>query len=418
MTDGEKIYLRELAKKQQEIAFSDKNSNLKENWYKHNDFKKSHPVVVIEETSFYHEIKPKQKCEDTLARIIEESLQRNLIVTELIGDDRVVDDYFVLELNVQVNEYQLEKTETACFDRDGKKLGFHADIVIKDIEKDLEKLKPSTFSCDIEKTKEIASKINDVIGDVLPVRIRNGSLLWSAMPTKKIVDLMGMENYFISMYDNPDELHQLMQFLVDDFFRLLRWEEQQGLLTPNWINDHAGACSYGFTNMLPQQKYNNIDLLNGATDIQFSNCWLNINSQETVGISKDMYKEFVLPYYRQIINSAGRVYYGCCEPVHDLYENCLDEFDNISKFSVSPWCDEQAFAEKINGKNIIYSRKPSPNFIGIEKDFNEKEYERHIEKTFKSIKNNKLEIIHRDIYALNGNIDKLKKAVEIIHSFC
>lgn len=71
-------------------------------------------------------------------------------------------------------------------------------------------------------------------------------------------------------------------------------------------------------------------------------------------------------------------------------------------------------AERLAGSSTIYSRKPSPNFLGITNAFDEEEFRKYIRKTAKLTKNCRTEYIFRDIYKLHGNVEKLKKAVEIV----
>ena len=74
-------------------------------------------------------------------------------------------------------------------------------------------------------------------------------------------------------------------------------------------------------------------------------------------------------------------------------------------------------AQQLSNSNVIYSRKPSPNFIGIEKNFDEQAFKEYINKTKSLTKDCKTEYIFRDIYKLYGNLDKIKKAVEIAKSY-
>jgi hypothetical protein len=58
--------------------------------------------------------------------------------------------------------------------------------------------------------------------------------------------------------------------------------------------------------------------------------------------------------------------------------------------------------------------KPSPNFIGIKAEFDEAAFTAYIKKTAAAVKGRcKAEFIFRDIYALNGNPAKTRRAVEI-----
>jgi hypothetical protein len=70
--------------------------------------------------------------------------------------------------------------------------------------------------------------------------------------------------------------------------------------------------------------------------------------------------------------------------------------------------------ERLSGGRVIYSRKPSPNFIGIKAEFDEEAFTAYVQKTAAAVKGRcKAEFIFRDIYTLHGNLDKLRSAVEI-----
>ena len=71
-------------------------------------------------------------------------------------------------------------------------------------------------------------------------------------------------------------------------------------------------------------------------------------------------------------------------------------------------------SERLAGSNVIYSRKPSPNFIGVQKEFDEDAFRQYIRKTARLTKRCETEYIFRDIYSLHGNLEKLRRAVEIV----
>jgi hypothetical protein len=125
-----------------------------------------------------------------------------------------------------------------------------------------------------------------------------------------------------------------------------------------------------------------------------------------------MYKDCVFPHYQRLAEEFGLVYYGCCEPVHDIWDNCVSKLPNLRKVSISPWCDEKFMGQKLRNSKVIYSRKPSPNFIGIDK-FDKHGYLEHLKSTLKAAKDCTLEIIHRDIYTLDGDKEKPSRAIKL-----
>ncbi|MDR1160276.1 MAG: hypothetical protein LBK69_06600, partial [Syntrophomonadaceae bacterium] len=140
----------------------------------------------------------------------------------------------------------------------------------------------------------------------------------------------------------------------------------------------------------------------------------HLNSQESVGISPEMFAEFIYPYYAETAAEYGLVYYGCCEPVHKTWDSCLSKLPNLRKVSISAWCDEEIMSERLKDGKIIYSRKPSPQFIGVQAAFDEGAFTAYVKKTASLLRGGcKAEFIFRDIYRLNGNLEKLRRAVDI-----
>jgi hypothetical protein len=252
--------------------------------------------------------------------------------------------------------------------------------------------------------------VNEIIGDILPVKIKFNAqdYNWYASPSKKAVHLMGLENMMFALIDYPDEYHSMYRHMVDDVLAHYKWMEKEGLLIPNNENDYAGSGSYGFTDELPTEECNKTGI------VTTKDMWVNLNSQETVSVSPAMYGEFFYPYYYDLAKEFGMVYYGCCEPVHPLWEDYISKLPGLRKVSISPWCDEEFMGEALRGGNVIYSRKPSPNFLALDQPFDEEAYKEHIAKTLKAAKGCELEIICRDVYALYGDKTKLGKGVKII----
>ncbi len=212
----------------------------------------------------------------------------------------------------------------------------------------------------------------------------------------------------LSLVDEPEEMHALYAYLRDNILAYAKWQERENLLTLNNGNHYAGAGSYGFTHELPcSETYAQTKTLT-TRDL-----WFNLNSQETVGISPRMYKRFVFPYYRELAAEFGQVYYGCCEPVHEIWDACVSQYPNLRKVSISAWCNEEYMGEALRHSPVIYSRKPSPNFIGVGQYFDTEAFSAHIRKTLTEARDCHLEIIFRDVYTLTGDLSKPGRAVNI-----
>lgn len=72
-------------------------------------------------------------------------------------------------------------------------------------------------------------------------------------------------------------------------------------------------------------------------------------------------------------------------------------------------------AEALSGRKIIYSRKPNPNLLGVDKILDEEAWAAEIRSTLDAVKgkNIPLEFVVRDVYSVHGNLAKPRRAVEI-----
>jgi hypothetical protein len=399
--------LRDLAKRQMEYANLPIMLERKQRWYEHNALQGDIPMIVMEMDTFMDSIMPKPQCESSVVQQIENQLRRNIINHELINDDKVIPSYFSVDWDIEFRLFDLNIESNYADDGTGRCLGHNWKHPITDLRKDLFSLKSSTYSVDRKGTLEWKTFVEDIIGDILPVKIENHSLNWFFAPTARLVYLMGMEYMLVSILETPDEFHQLIARITEEMLMHLQWQEQENLLTLNNENHYAGAGSYGFTNELPCTEHGIMD------KIISKDLWCNMNSQESIGISPKMYGEYIFPYYLKLAQHFGLVYYGCCEPVHAVWNDYVGKLPHLRKVSISPWCDERMMGERLRNAGVIYSRKPSPNFISVGK-FDEDSFKKHIADTLESARGCKLEIIYRDIYSLQGDISRAGKAICII----
>ncbi|MDR0475652.1 MAG: hypothetical protein LBH43_18520 [Treponema sp.] len=401
---SDKNCLRELAKKQLEYANLPVMAERKQLWTLHNRLQGKQPMVVMEEGTFANDILPPVRCQHPLASAMERQLAQNIAAYEIFDDDKVMPDFFTV--NYAINTQFLGLKQKKTYAQNG--LGYHIEPLFETLEKGLPLLRPSEYTCNNKETENYEKAAADILGDLLPVVKKNDFNIWFFNPTCHIVEMMSMENMYCAMISEPDEFHALMRAVIDDLARSLRWQEENQLLALNNGNDYMGSGSYCFSDELPLADF--------SGKVRAKDIWGHINSQESVGISPGHFAEFIYPYYEILAKEFGLVYYGCCEPVH-AYWDSLSRLPKLRKVSISAWCDEEIMGERLTSGNIIYSRKPSPNFLGIARDFDEDAFTAHIKKTAEAVKGKcKAEFIFRDVYSLRGNLDKIRRAVDITRS--
>lgn len=401
----EKEILRELAKKQLEYSALPVMAERTRLWYAHNALQGVRPLIVVEMGSFSGDMLPPLRCETPLAQQAERQMLMLITNHEMIDDDKVMPGYFQLNWDIRQQEFGIDISVQHSTDNQGRNIGFSVEHPIRSIREDFGVLKSSVYSCDKALTMEKKETLENVFGDILPIRIMNNSLEWHLMPSARSVKLMGMEELYMEMLEDPEQVHRLMRYHVDDLLAQLRWQEENGLLTMNNANNYVGSGSFGFTDELHPPA---------TGPILTKHLWGNMNSQESVGISPALYREMVYPYYAELAAQFGLVYYGCCEAVHEFWKDGLENLPHLRKISVSPWCNEDFMGEALRGSKVIYSRKPAPKFLGIGKKFDEEGFRSHIRHTLDASKGCELEIIFRDVYTMNGDTSKPGRAVRII----
>ncbi len=403
----ETLYLRTLANKQAAYAVLPVMDQRKQMWFDLNDGKQGAlPPVIIETWTFDRDFMPGSilRCTTPAGRSIERQLLRNVRNYELINDDKVMPDTFDISWMVDIDEYGIQIPRETVKDAQGVPTGYRWLHPLKNLSQDLDKLKPARCSVDRGRTYAWRDFVQNVIGDALAVCIRTGTF-GSTMLTHRVIELMGMEAYFMAIYDSPDAVHQLMAFLRDNSLRLMRWAEEEKLLRANSGNQDSFGSSYNFTSQLPPATC-------ADQPVRQNDMWGNSNSQETVGISPQMFHEFCFPYYRDVVAPMGLLYYGCCEPAHPYWDD-LSQLPHLKKISISRWCDQDFMADALRGTGVVFSRKPDPNYLSLDEKLDEDAWAAHIRQTLSVTRGLFVEFIIRDVYTVHGNINNAKDAVDI-----
>jgi len=399
--------IRELAKRQAEIAALPVMLERKKRWYGINDGKTEYPLVTMEFHGREDEVYPPLVCENPRIRDIERQLRHRIFAHEHYRDDRVIPACIHLHIPNSVTPFGWRAPTTTTRYADGSaSIGYMYVHLIHDLEEDWEKIGNTEFCVDsfLSGAKASQNETEDILGDILPVKLVFPSFYFS--PANILCAMMGMETMFCSIMDYPELFHRTMRRLTDDFHAYIDALEEGGAILPNNDSSLVNQDSYGYTNDLPSA-----DEIHRS--VRLTDVWGHSNFQETVGMSVPMFSEFFFCYMKEITDRCGLLSYGCCEPVHTLWEPCLSKLHNLRKLSVSPWSDEEALGEMLRGTKIVYHRKPFPNHISVSDVFDENAFYAHMAKTVKAARGCPLEVTFRDICSVRGEPQRLGRAVEL-----
>ena len=402
----ERRILRELAQKLHELANRPEQEEKKELWYRHNNLEETRPLIVCDPENGWYEIIPASslQCKNSLARMWEFRIKKELYWGEVLKDDKVIEDLFNVHYMFLYSDFGVENQMEMPDDCNG---AYTWKAAIQDYEKDLPLLRVRDIDIDYDKTSQLYNLAQNTFGDIIPIKLK-GAFWWSFGMTADLVYLRGMENMMIDMYEHPKELHRVMEVLHQDAMNRIDFFESHNLLTPNNRGEYIASGGFGW----------NRDMLDGDFDgrVMAKDMWGFCESQETLGISAEMFEEFIFPYQQPIMERFGLSCYGCCEPVNQRW-HVISKAKNLRRVSVSAWADRKAMAEMLNQK-YIYSWKPTPSDLAMPQ-IDTEHIRTYIKETMNITRSNRcrLEIIMKDNHTLGNNpqnvIDWVRIAREV-----
>ncbi len=406
----ERDILRGLAARQAEIAALPVMADRCRMWTAMNDAQPGvRPPFVIETWTFDRDFMPESiyRCHTPYGRRLEAGFLRHIRHHELLDDDHVCPDTLDMHWHVWCDEFGVEIPTTYQRDAEGVITGYHFDCPVKDLSNGFDMIKPSTFGVNRATTLEERAFLEATFGDLLPVVLRSGTYGRNCL-TQRLMRILPMEAFFMAMYDCPETLHALMTLLKDNAKRMALWAEAEGLLELNNGNQMTCGSCYNFTTLLPRAPVT-------PGRVRLKDMWSVMDSQETVGVSPPLFHEFCYPYYAELAELFGLVYWGCCEPADPLWESSLRHLPNLKAVSISRWANQRFMTEQLAGKGIVYSRKPNPNLLGLDRELNEDAWAAEIRETLEITAgaNLPLEFVVRDVYSVHGNLEKPRRAAAI-----
>ncbi len=392
--------LRSLASKVAELAERPMESEKKKYWTAHNDLEECRPLILCDPENGWNEIITQDQilCVNPLARIWEMILRKEIFWGEKMGDDRVIESFFNVPYHFFDSGYGL--SEEKIGGDNGGSFVYKSPIV--DYEADVEKLAFPKIIVDKKKTESIVSVAHELFDGILKVRIK-GVWWWTLGMTWDFIKLRGLENLMVDMMIQPEWVHKLMDFLCKAVHKKLDFLEENKLLSLNTEGTYVGSGGFGWTNQLPAAGFN-------AGHVRLIDMWGFAESQETVGVSPEMFGEFVFPYQLSILDRFGMNCYGCCEPL-DLRWDYIKTFPRLRRVSVSPWSDVKKMAEYL-GNDYILSLKPNPIPLAS-RVMNEDTIRKELAEKLTLSKGSRVELIMKDNHSLGNNPDNAVRWCEI-----
>ncbi|MCX6089754.1 MAG: hypothetical protein NTX88_05190 [Candidatus Atribacteria bacterium] len=389
VTENDRVILRDLAQKVAELAARPIEKTKRELWYQHNELHPTRPVIFCDPENGWNEIIPEDilQCEGGLARHWEMLLLKEIFWGASMGDDRVTEPCLDIFYIHHENDWGMHEVKIGG--EDGGSYRWNAPL--KDYV-DIDKLRFPTLEIDYKTTDQVHSLARDIFSDFLTVRLK-GIWWWTLGLTWTGVNLRGLEQIMVDMFDYPDGLHRLMAFLRDGHLAKLDFLEKNNLLSLNSDGTYVGSGGFGYTHELPQPDFD-------GKQVRPFDMWGFGESQETCYVSPEMFAEFIFPYQLPLLEKFGLNCYGCCEPLDHRWD-VVKNVPRLRRVSVSPWANMEIMAEKL-GRDYVYSLKPNPADIAVSQ-IDEDYIRKKIREAFRITKNCRVEIIMKDNHTIGRN---------------
>ena len=357
MTDpkGREV-VRELARRVAELAGSPENAKRQRLWCDVNSLRKPEraPVICHPGAGAWDELLPESVLvsSDPFQRGMEHGFRRTLFKWEL-GDDTVVDPWIgvgrVMRLQgkhfwgLPITHIQPEVASSAT----PTVLAWRYEPPIKE-EADIEKIVPPTYLPDPKATQESVSRMQDLLGDIVPVRPVCGVPGPGAWLHGWATELRGVEQLLVDLMDRPQWVHRLMRTLMEGFLGVMDQFEKAGVLSLN--NTGLYACDD-----LPLSGFD-------ASHVRLKDLWGRGESQEFHGVSPAQHDEFLLQYQKPILARFGLSYYGCCEDLTRKIPLILS-IPNLRKFVCSAWTDLGKLTAAVGNRYAIEWRQRATDVV-------------------------------------------------------
>ena len=390
--------LRAIATRKAELARNARNEEILKMWDKQARGVRDTPTVRLLYSNFYNEVVTSRlQCEGKDARNIEKALLASMVGRELFNDDTPISATNDIGLWRKVSPFGTAPNRVRAKDS----IGYHIEPLTDDIEADMDLFRGGSFAVYLDDTKKWCAYCDDVIGDILPSRITMSSLTGAI--TNPLVMLINLETYYMSMYDSPEALHEIMEMATSVYERYYDYLEQNGLLIPTNGITAVGQETFSFTDELPAE----------GPITSTKQVWGFLESQETTAVSPETYGEFVYPYQDRLVKRYGLLSYGCCERVDAIWEGYLSKWSTLRKLSVSPFNDERQVGEYLRGSRVVYYSKPRAEYVTNAGPLDEDAIRRYFKGVCECASGCLFEVAQREVGTIYGDFERGRRYVEL-----
>jgi len=390
VTDSDRRVVRDLVRRVAELAASDEYETRRRRWRDVNGLRKPDRAPVwCRPARVWPEIIPTESLAttDPLCRSVEYALRQHLY-KDWVGDDHILPPWWPVGM---VWRCDTEHTWGLLADNLAETTSLGGWRLIPPIaeDADFDRVTVPDFEPDPEATERHAERTNDLLGDILPVRIECGPPLGPSTLNTALDQLRGMSAFLLDLAVQPARIHRLMSRLLEGTLRALRRAEGSGRLTPN--NHEPMFCS---------------DPIGpGDGPVRLANLWAAGNSQEFQEVSPAMFEEFLLNYQMPVLQQFGAVQYGCCEDLSRKIDRVM-RIPNLRVFVCSAWTNLDAVVDACRGRCAIMWRQRATDVL-LSDDLGR--IREHLRDGMRRLQGMPYQVVLREVETLAGRPNRLQE---------
>lgn len=396
MNPTEKTLIRNLAKRYMDIATADLQDIRRNLWRNHNSFEFSRPPIYVRAFAWREMPESRTESADPLCKTMETFFKQEIFRSKF-NDDYIIQPWYTLHAVKKCQGWGVEYKRHFAGELNTLE-SYKVDYFLKKLE-DMDKLRDPFHAIDEEQTLLLVEKANDLIGDIMPIDVFRGPAYWcfSGDISTDLGHLRGIENIMMDMYENPQQLHNLLKFMGDGILRTHDQAEAAGDIGSTFTYNQAMP----YAKELPDPQPN----VNGMNRNQL---WNFTAAQEFALVSPEMHEEFMLNYQMPILSKFGLVAYGCCEDLTNKID-MLRKIPNLRRIAVSPFANVKKCAEQI-GRDYIISYRPNPALLAA--GYDRENVKQSLRRDFGFLKGTCFDITMKDVETVEKDPSRISEWVK------
>lgn len=407
--DSDRSIVRGLAERVAEIAALPVQKLNAAEWRRLNGLGKGKPMIFINELP-WHEMNGSGElsilCEDEMCRGVEWQLRTTLYQWDHMRWDMVVEPFFRSPLALHNSGFGIHQEGRLLREDTDGVYSHEFEPQMRD-EKDVDRILTPKITLDSEATERHFQTLQDLLGDILPVRKTGVSHVWFS-PWDEMIRWWGVENALMDMVERPEFVHAAMDRLVNAYLAILdQWEELNALSFTDG-NHRVGSGGLGISDELPAPGFD-------PARVRAIDQWGCATAQIFSTVSPRMHDDFALQYEKRWLARFGLTYYGCCEPLHDKL-GILKTVPNLRKISMSPWANLDQ-AVPVIGDRYVISHKPNPAVFATD-EYSRDQAKQELIEVLEKTRGCAVEIIMKDVSTTRYDPKRLWEWTDMAREVC